>query len=296
MQRQQLYSVGIAGSGLLLAGVQLAQGLQQSSRPVVFAFETVPFVLIALALAYTGGWLYGQSEFAGDMPVIVAWGLGSTLLFASVAALLLFSQQVTLGTLEQAQFVTMNHVTVGAVVGVLVGLYDARSRHRERELERQRDRVEAFANKAADVNNYGRALNGCESNEEVSSLCIQGVQALLGFSEMATVVVDESTTRVIDSTVAGIDTEAITELARKGARQETGTVKTDKSLPNLSESVLTVAITSQGDASVVLVARMTQDGLEEEDIKLFELLIAHARTAIDRIHEGGTLRAEQPAR
>jgi hypothetical protein len=98
MEQRHGFGVGIVLSGLVLAAVQTLHGVQQSDRPLVFAFEAGPFVLIALALAYAGVWLARNEQFDPDLERILAWGMGSTLLFASVAALMLFSQRITLGT------------------------------------------------------------------------------------------------------------------------------------------------------------------------------------------------------
>jgi hypothetical protein len=124
MERHTLYGGGLLAAGVLLAGTQLVQGVQQvegfegSDRAPVFAFETAPFVLIALTLAFVSYWLTTQPAYEPDLPRIIVWGVGSTLLFASVAALILFSQQVTRNTLEQGSYIATNHITVGSSTGV----------------------------------------------------------------------------------------------------------------------------------------------------------------------------------
>ena len=72
MQRRTLYGGGLVATGLLLAGTQFVQGLQQiggfegTDRLLVFSFETVPFLLVALALAFVGYWLTTQQQFEPD--------------------------------------------------------------------------------------------------------------------------------------------------------------------------------------------------------------------------------------
>jgi len=151
MQRRDAYGWGIAAMGLVLGAIQLVQGGQQLSELVglsnsdlvlVFAFETVPFALVGLSLVYIGYWLTEQPGFERDLLRILGWGAGGTVMFASIAALILFSQQVTLDTLAQGRYITMNLLTVGAVVGLLVGVYDAQSRLRHRSLRRQSRRYQ----------------------------------------------------------------------------------------------------------------------------------------------------------
>jgi len=293
MQRRTLYGGGLVATGLLLAGTQFVQGLQQiggfegTDRLLVFSFETVPFLLVALALAFVGYWLTTQQQFEPDLPRILAWGAGSTLLFASVGALFVFSQQVTGSTFQQAQYIAMNQVTVGAVVGVLVGLYDARSRLRQRELQAERDRVETFAQKAADVNNYGRELNRSTSLAEVSSLCIQGLQTFLEVTEMAFVVTDGEEHEFVDNTVLDTPEEALGGVVDGTLDQEPGAVVTESTPDGVDrgERVIRILITSHEDSSVVLLAFSDGPALGEEDVQLIEMLVAHAATAVDRIHE-----------
>ncbi|WP_336326214.1 hypothetical protein [Halovenus sp. HT40] len=295
MERRDAYGWGIAAAGLLLGAIQLVQGGQQLSEltglsesdlVIVFAFETVPFVLIGLSLVYVGYWLTEQAGFEPDLNRILAWGVGSTVMFASIAALILFSQQVTLDTLAQGQYVTMNLVTVGAVVGVLVGIYDAQSRLRQRELEAERDRIEAFAGKAADINNYGRELNRARSVDEVSALCIEAIQTLLGLTETALVAVESDDGTVIDSTIVGVENAALVDVAQEAMNQEqtNAVVREDAAID--SDRLLSMLVTAHEDNGIVLLAPAAgSNGFGDEDLQLLELLVSHAGTALDRIHD-----------
>ena len=287
MQRRHVYGAGIALAGVFLAGVQTVQGLQQSTRGIVFAFEAVPFVLVALTLTYAGYWLARQPHLDPDAARILSWGVGGAVLFASLAALLLFGQRVFLGTLDRAAVVAMDHLTVGSVVGVVVGLYDARGRKRRRDLEAERDRVEAFGNKAADVNNYGRALNECSDVDEVSALCIQGIQALLGVSEVAVLAIDGDDTSVVDDTTLNVERASLELLGRRARGGERATVVTSDDLPEAvttrANAVVSLELTGTDERSFVLVALAPETTVAEEDVQLLELLASHAGTAIDGV-------------
>ncbi|MFW5974341.1 MAG: hypothetical protein ACOCPZ_03050 [Natrialbaceae archaeon] len=301
MERRHAYGWAIAATGLVLAAIQLVQGVQQldeltgisqSDQVIVFAFETFPFALIGMSLFYVGYWLTDQRAFDPDLPLIVGWGIGSTVLFASLGALVLFSQQVSLNTLEQGRYLATNLITVGAVVGVLVGVYDAQGRARERELASERDRVEAFAGKAADINNYGRELHRAGSVEEVSALCIEALQALVDLTESAFVVVEDGQAEVVNSTVvdsdeAGIETAAIDAL--EGNEPATaGSAVESESLEGRPGTLLVVPVRSHSEGGVVLLAPVADPGVVgEEDRQLLGLLVSHAEAAL------GGLRAER---
>lgn len=299
MERRYGYGSGIALTGLVLAAIQALHGVEQAStvpgatgteQTIVLAVEAGPFVLVALALSYAGYWLATSEACEPDLPRILAWGVGSTLLFVSVSALMLFSQRVTLGTLDRSAFVAMDLVTVGAVVGVLVGLYDARSRQRRRDLQRQHDRVEAFANKAADVNNYGQALNRSESVDEISGLCIQGIGVLLGISDVAVLAVDEDGVELLDTTlqdVAARDLATLAAEARESDPASVVTTGTTEGLPDRVQRTLSINLGEHGGLAFVAIAAVSDDvAFEEEDLKLTELLASHAETALSAVRSG----------
>lgn len=307
MERREYYGGGIALVGVVLTLIQLFQGVQQleghtglsdSDLVIIFAFETVPFVIIGASLIYVGYWLSRQPTYETDLQRICLWGTGSAIMFASVSALILFSQQVTLNTLEQGQYIAMNLITLGTVVGVLVGIYDARSRANVRDLERERDRVQAFAGKAADINNYGRELNRAQSLDEVSALCIEALQTLLGITETAMIAVGDEEDTVINSTVVNVDDDALIEVAANSLDQNQSDAEVHDVLPagfeDVADWVLTILVTEHEDTAVVLVTMAEEtDAFEgDEDVQLLELLVTHAATALDRIYQVSESSAE----
>ena len=136
MNRRVLAGTGLAAGGVTLAAIQILHAIQQTDIAIAIAMDGVPFAAMAAALVYAGYWLARDSDFEGTATRVVIWGTGATIAFAAVAALFLFSQQVTTGNIDRAAFLTVDIVTVGALTGVLVGLYDAQSRNRLRALER----------------------------------------------------------------------------------------------------------------------------------------------------------------
>ena len=298
MARRHRYAGGIAATGLFLTLLQVAQGVMQlerlevTDRTAVFALETLPFVVTALGLTYVGYWLATQTELERELSRVVVWCAGSVVLFAAVAVLLVFSLQVTLGagTVEQAPYVAGNLVTVGALAGVLVGIYDARSTVRQRELQHERDRIQQFARKAADVNNYGRELNRSASVDEVSSLCLQAMQAFLGLTNLAFVVTDGEGVELVDDTTVGVPSEALQTLVSDSLDQPRSTFVSHDVLPEgfagSAEGAVTLLVTRRDGSAVVLVALTDDpDAVCDEDVQLLEMLVAHAATALDRIYD-----------
>jgi hypothetical protein len=180
-----------------------------------------------------------------------------------------------------------------------VGIYDARSQISRRELERERDRVESFAKKAADVNNYGRELNRCDSVEEVSSLCLEALQTFLGLTNLAFVVTDDDETTFVDDTTVGVSPDHLDSLARDSLDQEPATVVTHE-LPEKekkdTDTAFSLLITTHDDGSAVLVALTDDDTvIADEDTQLLEMLVSHAATALDRIYDLAAEKSDRAA-
>ncbi|MFB6202603.1 MAG: hypothetical protein ABEI98_11420 [Halorhabdus sp.] len=292
MERRHVYGATFGIVGVIVAAVQLVHAVEQTDVPVAIAVDGVPFALLGLSLSFVGYWVATRADYEPDLPRIAAWGVGGTILLAAVAALMVFSQRVATGSFERAVYTTADSVTVGAVAGTVVGLYDARSERHRRELQRERDRTEEFAQKAADLNNYGRALAQATTVEEVSAYCIEGLASLLDRDETAFVEVRSDSERITSSTVSSVDDASIRSLARTATDDPTVvTLRAEHSSPGAVESALTVRLETTGESTGVLVAVSDRhETLSTEDEQLLELLASHASMVYDRIY-----RQESPA-
>jgi hypothetical protein len=289
MHRRTLAGLGLAVTGLVLAGIQLVHAIQQTDISVAIAVDALPFVAMGLALVYAGYWLARDDAFETTAARVVVWGAGATVAFAAVAALILFSQQVTMGSLDRATYLTVDILTVGALTGVLVGLYDARSRNRRHELEIERDRVEAFGRKAADVNNYGRAIASAGSDDAIAAYITEAISSLTGIDETAVLRVRDEEAELLSNTVRAVSTERVTELARAVLEDPRGDVISHADSPPVDvggtvSDVLTAVITGRGETTTVVVAVDTSGtATDEQDRKLLELVVAHATVRLEKL-------------
>jgi len=289
MHRRTPAGLGLAVTGLVLAGIQLVHAIQQTDIPVAIAVDALPFVAMGLALVYAGYWLARDDAFETTAARVVVWGAGATVAFAAVAALILFSQQVTMGSLDRATYLTVDILTVGALTGVLVGLYDARSRNRRHELEIERDRVEAFGRKAADVNNYGRAIASAGSDDAIAAYITEAISSLTGIDETAVLRVRDEEAELLSNTVRAVSAERVTELARAVREDPRGDVISHADSPPVDvggtvSDVLTAVITGRGETTTVVVAVDTSGtATDEQDRKLLELVVAHATVRLEKL-------------
>jgi len=288
MERRQLYGGIIVLTGTVLAIVQVIHALQQSANPVVIAVDAVPMVAVALALAFAGSHLARDETYEPDLSRVLGWTAGGVVVFASFAALSLFGRNVATGDISRAAYVAIDNLTMGATAGVLVGLYDARGEQRLRELEGERDRIEQFAGKAADLSNYGRAIAQADDLSAVSAFSIEAVSTLLGFEETALLVVSGSEVTSIDSTFVSVDDGSLAALAEVATDGEVGSVVVHDEVPvDLDRTVgtlVTVHVARLDGSSAVFVSLTDEDdAVADEDRELLELLVSHAGMAIEGV-------------
>lgn len=292
MNQRQGTGAALAVAGVALAGIQILHAVQQTDIPVAIALDALPFAAMALAIAYAGVWLARDSTFEGAAARVAAWAVGGTVALAAVAALVLFSQRVTTGSLARASFLTVDLATVGALAGVLVGLYDAQSRTRLRELERERDRIEAFAGKAADVNNYGRAIASAQSVDGVAAFVVEALGTMTGMEETAVVRVHDGEAVLIANTIRTVERSTVGRLAEAVRTHQQGDVVVhDDGFPiDLPERVaggVSAVVRDDADGAIVVVTLTAGDAaVSEEDRKLLELIVSHASVRIGTLGAG----------
>ncbi|WP_424001448.1 hypothetical protein ACOZ4I_16410 [Haloarcula salina] len=291
MNQRQGTGAALAIAGVALAAIQVLHAVQQTDIPVAVALDALPFAAMALAVAYAGVWLARDSTFEGAATRVATWAVGGTVALAAVAALVLFSQRVATGSLARASVLTVDLATVGALAGVLVGLYDAQSRARLRELERERDRIEAFAGKAADVNNYGRAIASAQRVDGVAAFVVEALGTMTGMEETAVVRVEDGGAVALANTIRTVDEGALGRLAEAIRTQPQGDVVVhDEGFPvDLPERVaggVSAVVHDDGDAATVVVSLTTGDAaVAEEDRKLLELIVSHAAVRIGTLDD-----------
>jgi hypothetical protein len=282
MNQRLLTGAALAVSGVVLAAMQVFHAVQQTRIPVAVAVDALPFAAMGLAVAYAGVWLARDTAFEGATSRVAAWAAGGTVTFAAVAALLLFSQRVTSGSLARASYLTVDLVTVGALAGVLVGLYDARSRSRLRELAAERDRVEAFAGKAADVNNYGRAIASAPSVDGVAAFVVEAFGTMTGMEETAVIQLRDGDAVALANTVRTVPVDVVAEFAQAVRAQQQGEVTVHDrpfsvDIPEaVTDCVSAVILDDEDETTVVLSVTTDETTVGEEDQKLLELLVSHA--------------------
>lgn len=295
MNRQYLSALAMIGYGMVLVGLYLFQGI---GRGLPSLLRIGPFVLIAMAIGYSGVWLLRNPTYRQHADWVAAWTVGGGTTFMALAALVVLNHWVEVATTTPAARTILDTVTGGSLAGVVAGLYDAQSRQRYSELQEERDTVERFANKAESLNRYAQALYGSTHIDELSALSVEVVQLLIGSREAAFVVVEDDSVRIVDATIT--DSALFEPIAREVATFEPmQTVRCPEETTcrppegRSIESIVAVPIPAgNGGTAVLLAIPADSNSYSEEDTNLLELLSAHMATALTDID---TSAVEPPA-
>lgn len=135
-------SAAISGLGVILLPVSFSHAFSFEEPLTGVAFSLLTS-LLAVGLIYGGYWLLQSDLDREQHPKIAMWTLAGTILLGTVLALMVAYQHAEGAEVADAAFFVAGTVTVGAVGGFVIGLYDAR-RVRAEEVIREQEKVALF--------------------------------------------------------------------------------------------------------------------------------------------------------
>jgi len=275
MQYRPVIGGGLVLTGLLLAGIQLLQLTQLPGSSTTLAFNTLPFVLIAAAISYTGVTIARDETYETYATRLISWGVGSAIGFVAVFVLIT-------GTVEQAGLTLLlgavDAGSAGGLAGLLVGLYDVKSRQTLAT-------VEAFADKLDGLNQYGKVLNQSTDIESVSSLCIEVVEFVLGGDGAVFLTDRGGEFEPVSSTLIEPDASTLRGAAEAmTAHDPLVTVTESEGFESIrtgdSGATLGIRIPHGKKTAVLFAVFYDLDEPDEETVDLLEILAAHVGTAL----------------
>ncbi|MFO7834437.1 MAG: hypothetical protein R6V31_10405 [Halohasta sp.] len=278
MQYHSVIGWGLVVVGVLLGALQAVQYLW-STPSTALVFSTLPFVLVAAAIGFTGSTIARRETYEGYAALIVAWGVGGAVGFVAVFSL-------ATATTPQAGpallFGAADAGAAGGLAGLLVGLYDVESR-------RTLSTVERFAERLEGLNTYGKVLNQSPDVESVSALCVEVVEFVLDGDGALFVTTDAESVSVVDTTLPEVDPngplgEAVTAMADheplETVTDEPGFAGVRNDQPG---STLAVRIPHGEGSAVLFAVYYDVERPPEELVDPFEILAAHAATALSSV-------------
>ena len=278
MEYHAVIGWGLVVVGVLLGALEAVQYLW-SPPSTALAFSTLPFVLVAAAIVYTGGTIARRAAYEGYATLIVAWGVGGAVGFVAV-----FSLATATSSQSEAAllFGAADASSAGLLAGLLVGLYDVDGR-------RTLSTVEQFADRLAGLNQYGKVLNQSPDIESVSALCVEVVEFVLDGDGALFVTSDEESVSVVDTTLPEVDPDGpLGEAVAAVADHEPLTTVTDEAgfagvRNDQPGSTLAVRIPYGSGSAVLFAVYYDVDSPAEDLIDPFEILAAHAATALSSV-------------
>ncbi len=141
--RRWLTGGAVLTAGVALTSVHLYHSTLAGETVVTFVLGILVPLVLSLLLVVAGVWLLdGNAVEDRHVDTVGAWCLTGVVGFFLVSQLLVHYQRAEGGALSDPLFTVATDVTIGAVVGVVVGVYDARSKDRAVALQAERDRID----------------------------------------------------------------------------------------------------------------------------------------------------------
>jgi len=279
MRRETLAAGALSALGVGLAAAQAVTVGEETTAAL--AIRTGPMLAVAAAVTYAGGWAALRDVPGGETDRLLAWTVGGGATVAAVALL------AVLGTPVDVAGLLVDGFTGGALLGLLVGVYDVRGRA-------DRDRIQAFAQSVSALNTYGKALNSSQTLDEISALCVEAVEFLVAGDGAAFLLVDETaaepTVTVVDSTLRGDDELAVLESLATAVEPDEEIEAVRYAEPSVDlgtdspSAALVIAVeTPEGRAMIVSLSTTTEIDYDDEDVDLLETLAAHVSTALSGV-------------
>jgi|AntRauTorcE11898_2_1112593.scaffolds.fasta_scaffold15922_1 signal transduction histidine kinase len=145
----------VTGSGVLLAAVEFWH-IGEMSTPYGKLIEGILPLLFAFALIYAGLWLH-RARFDGPSVMrILGWYLIGLISMLLVTVWVVGHQLFMGHPFPHLSFVMTNAAIVGCIGGIIIGMYDVRSRLRERALTVERQNLAAERERMAFLNHLLR--------------------------------------------------------------------------------------------------------------------------------------------
>lgn len=160
---------GIWSAGLVMGLFEIQHLRAMSSTVGIAVFALLPFIInIGLLVA---GYAIWRSQFDGTETIQIAGWVGFGIIVIGLLATWTITHQNVRGRpFAHASFVTINNMSVGGMIGFLVGWYELSSRRHRRETEEERAKL-AFLNRLLRHN----ILNGMQIIIGRTDLLIESV-------------------------------------------------------------------------------------------------------------------------
>lgn len=130
----------IVGASLSTAVYGIVHALETDFGPLEAVYIFTPIV-VSTALVVGGVWLWAYRFEGPEMLRVGAWVFVGMTVFALLVTWTITHEIIRGETFYHRLFVTVNSVSVGGFVGLILGWFDARNRLYERRLEREQEEL-----------------------------------------------------------------------------------------------------------------------------------------------------------
>ena len=219
-----------ANMGLaIILGVGLSMGLFSVGHIVETEIDPEAWVYVATPLVFNAGllaaslYLWRRPDIRSHLLRIGGWVFVGVVVFGLLVTWTIIHQFIRGGSFAHSSFVTVNSMSVGALVGLVLGWFEARNRQYESELKAEREklhrRVEQLDDFVSVVSHDLRnplnvaTLNLQTARRECNSAALDDISSSL--DRMETIIEDVLTMAREGQTVEETDVVSLQQVAQR---------------------------------------------------------------------------------
>jgi len=274
------------GSALFLAHFVHAIDTTEPARTILFG--VVLPALISLGVVVGGVWLWRRSVGAATARRIGTWCVVCTGVLSASAVLTIRSQQARGVRMADQAFVVLSAASVGALIGFVIGIYDAQ-RHRQRAEIETRERA------LHDLHTTTRDLVRLRDREEIATRAVDAAHDILNLRVSCCWLYDDSEDALKPAAITEEGTDLVPDVPTYTAGEslswrafETGEVMTFDDVseqPDRHRSdtpIRSEIIIPLGEHGVMNIGSTETCAFDEVEVSLARILAANTRTALER--------------
>lgn len=290
--------IWLLAGGLILAHLAHAISAGESLLTVFFGI-LIP-LLVSIGVLFGGIWVHWRRVFtpAGTRRVGVWCVIGAMVLSLS-AILTILSQHAHSVQMADQGFVVLNAASIGALIGFVVGLYDAQRYQHKRRVQTREQALQ-------ELHSTTRALVQTADQQTIATLAVDAARDILDLPISGCWLYEESTDSLRPVAVTDEGDELIEELPTFTADEslsweafETGEVmvfddvRTAAKRYRADTPIRSEIILPLGEYGVMNIGSTETNAFDDLDVSLARILAANTQTAFeraDREHQLATAR------
>ncbi|WP_165872034.1 sensor histidine kinase [Natrarchaeobius halalkaliphilus] len=262
----------------------------ESASTVAFLFRDVGPLLVSLLVAIAIYWLTTRNLGSNAACWICAWFVAGMTTFGGIGFLIVFTQQSGGVALNLPYYLVVNSATAGVGIGLLVGLYDVRSKERDRILlglhDATQNLIEARSKRDA-------CQVSVDAAQVILQLSLTGIW-LRNDTQLAPAAMSETALETFEHPPTFDSGESLAWNAfEKGTPELFEDIENHEDAHNPETPVEAEYIVPIGKHGVMISGTLSEGGFSSLQLELARVIAAHTELVLDRLERTERLRVRE---